>query len=122
MSNYLLTKAEYEVLEALWEFPQPVRTRHLLGRMLEKGKEWKRQTLNTLLFRLEEKGVIARRHGQVYSYMTQCELMQKQTKEILDNLYGGKIENFCAALAGTQKLPEEELKKLRELLDGWGKQ
>lgn len=120
MGNYLLTKAEYEVLEALWEFPAPVRTRYLLDRMLEKGKDWKRQTLNTLLFRLEEKGVITRKHGVVHSYMTQCELMQKQTRDILDSLYGGKIENFCAALAGTQKLPEDELKKLGQLLNGWG--
>lgn len=89
--------------------------------MTEKGKSWKRQTLNTLLFRLEEKKVIIRKRGEINSFLTESELMQTQTRRILADLYGGKLENFCAALAGSKNLPEEEVKRLYELIDGWGK-
>ena len=44
--------------------------------MKEKGKDWKRQTLNTLLFRLEEKGVIVRRRAYVWSVLSKEELLK----------------------------------------------
>lgn len=121
MESYILTNAEHDVMETLWESEKPVRTRYLLDKMSEKGKNWKRQTLNTLLFRLEDKGVITRRRGEIDNFLSESELMQTQTKRLLDNLYGGKLENFCAALAGSKNLPEEEVKRLYELIDGWGK-
>lgn len=121
MNNCILTQAEYEVMEALWESTEPVKTRILLEKMKEKGRDWKRQTLNTLLFRLEEKGVLNRRRGEIYGYLSESEIMQKRAKGILDDLYGGRIENFCAALAGNPDVSEEQKQKLTELMDGWGK-
>lgn len=121
MNSCLLTNAEYEVMEALWESDEPVKTRILLEKMKEKGRDWKRQTLNTLLFRLDEKGVLRRRRGEIYGYLSREDLMRKQTQGILDELYGGRIENFCAALAGNPDVSEEQKQKLAKLIDGWGK-
>ena len=52
--NHKITGAEREVMEVLWQRTEPMQTRELLEEMKERGKKWKRQTLNTLLFRLEE--------------------------------------------------------------------
>ena len=56
--NHKITGAEREVMEVLWQRTEPMQTRELLEEMKERGKKWKRQTLNTLLFRLEEKGIV----------------------------------------------------------------
>ena len=59
-ANHKITGAEREVMEVLWKYSEPLQTRELLEEMKERGKKWKRQTLNTLLFRLEEKGIVSR--------------------------------------------------------------
>ena len=90
--GYKITAAEREVVEVLWEYTEPVQTRELLDRMKEKGKDWKRQTLNTLLFRLEEKGVIVRRRAYVWSVLSKEELLKKQTEGILNDFYDGELK------------------------------
>lgn len=117
--SYRITKAEREVMEVIWEANEPVRTKNLLDKMKEKGRDWKRQTLNTLLFRLEEKGIVSRRRAYVEGALSEQELLQKQTQEILDDFYGGKLENFCAALVGNRTVKNEEVDKLYDLIDGW---
>lgn len=115
--GYKITAAEREVVEVLWEYTEPVQTRELLDRMKEKGKDWKRQTLNTLLFRLEEKGVIVRRRAYVWSVLSKEELLKKQTEGILNDFYDGELKNFCVALIGKTTLNEEEVDKLNALID-----
>ena len=59
-SSYKLADAELEVMRVLWENGGKLSTGDLLDQMKQRGKNWKRQTLNTLLARLEEKGVVNR--------------------------------------------------------------
>lgn len=119
--NYRITKAEREVMEVLWEAAEAVRTKVLLDKMKERGRDWKRQTLNTLLFRLEEKHVVNRRRAYVEAALSEHELLQKQTQEILDDFYGGKLENFCAAFVGGPTMKDEDVSKLYQLVDEWKK-
>lgn len=115
--QYSLTRAEQEVMEVLWEREGPVQTGELLERMRTEGRTWKRQTLNTILFRLEEKGIVSRSHAYVQAALTGEELLQKRTQNILDNFYEGKIGNFFAALTGNTHLKEEEADKLNDMID-----
>ena len=68
--NHKITDTEQSVMEVLWERSEAVATRELLELMKEKGRNWKRQTLNTLLFRLEEKGIVSR--TRAYAKATRC--------------------------------------------------
>lgn len=74
--NHKITGAEREVMEVLWRYSEPVQTKELLEQMKEKGRNWKRQTLNTLLFRLEEKGIVNRRRAYVQAALSEEELLQ----------------------------------------------
>lgn len=114
--NYKIADAERDVMEALWERSEAVATRELLDIMNQKGKNWKRQTLNTLLFRLEDKKIVIRKRGYVEPAFTETELLQKQTEGLLDNFYGGKLSNFCAALTGQDSISDEEAAKLEALI------
>ena len=114
---YSMAKTEKEIMEVLWEAGGPVQTGVLLERMRARGREWKRQTLNTLLVRLDEKGIVSRSHAYVQAALTREELRQKVTQDILDDFYGGKIGNFFAALTGHISLKDEEVDKLNELID-----
>ena len=104
-------------MEVLWEYSSPVLTRELLDRVNAGKRNWKRQTLNTLLFRLEEKGIVERKRAYVQAALSREELKQKQTQEILNDFYGGRLRNFCAALIGNTRIKEEEAEKLNDLID-----
>jgi len=115
--NNKITNAERDVMEVLWEHSELVQTCELLEEMKGKGRNWKRQTLNTLLFRLEAKGIVSRKRGYVQAALSETELRQRQTEGILDSFYDGKFENFCAALLGRDKLDEEETARLNSLIE-----
>lgn len=115
--THKITDAEREVMEILWNASEAVQTRTLLDLMKEKGKNWKRQTLNTILFRLEEKGVVSRKRAYVQAALSSEELLQAQTQEMLDEQYGGKVGNFFAALAGKAKLTAEDMGRVEALLE-----
>lgn len=115
--SYKLADAEQEVMQALWERGEAVSTGDLLELMNARGKKWKRQTLNTLLARLEEKGVVSRRRAFVEARISEQDLLKLQTKEILDNFYGGELKNFCAALIGNASLNDDDVDSLNALID-----
>lgn len=114
--SYKIADAERDVMEVLWAHPEAVATRELLDIMNKNGKNWKRQTLNTLLFRLEDKKIVIRKRGYVEPALTEAELFQKQTEELLDSFYGGKLRNFCAALTGKDSISDEAADKLDALI------
>lgn len=114
---YSMAKTEKEIMEVLWEVGGPVQTGVLLEHMRARGRDWKRQTLNTLLARLDEKGIVSRTHAFVQASLTREELRQKETQDILDDFYGGKIGNFFAALTGHICLKDEEVDKLNDLIE-----
>lgn len=115
--SHKITETELCVMEVLWERSDAVATRELLELMENKGKKWKRQTLNTLLFRLEEKGVVSRTRAYVKAAMSREEILQAQTQEILDEYYGGKPVNFLIALMGSANVTAEDAAKLDALLE-----
>lgn len=116
--NHKITDTEQSVMEVLWERSEAVATRELLELMKEKGRNWKRQTLNTLLFRLEEKGIVSRTRAYAKAAMSREELYQVQTREILDDFYGGKLSNFVAALVGSTNMTAEDADRVEALLEG----
>lgn len=112
VKDYKVTEAERAVLEVLWEHVEPMQTAELLEQMKQRGRDWKRQTLNTLLSRLDNKEVVNRKRGYVQAALSEEGLLMKQTQGILDNLYGGKLENFCIALLGNSNVKDEDIAQL----------
>lgn len=112
-----LAGAEQEVMEALWANGGMLSTSKLLENMNGSGKNWKRQTLNTILARLEEKGCVSRPRAFVKASISKKDLLRLQTREILDNFYEGKLKNFCAALIGDARLEDDEVESLNAMID-----
>lgn len=96
--KHQLAKTEYEIMCLLWQHPGRIKTKEVLGKMNLSGKNWKRQTLNTLLYRLDQKQLVERTHAYVESIASKERLLQLQTQDMLDDLYGGEYLNFIAAL------------------------
>lgn len=116
-SKYSVSDTEWEVLKMLWSHGEAIKQSELLVLAEKKGKKWKRQTLNTFLFRLEEKGLIRREHARTTPLYSEEEYRALLMRESIDNLYGGKFSNLLASFMKQNVLSEEELEELRQLLD-----
>lgn len=114
---YNASVAEREVLEKLWDQEGGVKQSQLLAAFEADGKEWKRQTLNTFLARLEEKGLITREKRIVKPRYTREEYYNKQMKKAIDEMYGGRLSNFVAAFVKQNTLKESEAEELIRILE-----
>lgn len=115
-ADYQISKSEREIMEVLWKCHSFIRTKELLDIMNSRGKEWKRQTLNTLLYRLENKKVVTRKHAYVEAAISEMELLQRQTQQMLDTLYDGEYTNFIAALTKNTQIDSEIKSTLDDLI------
>ena len=115
--KYNLSETECEIMEVLWEKKEFIKTHALLDLFNERGKNWKRQTLNTFLIRLEEMDLITRDRSVVKASGTRAEYQKLQSREILDELYDGNMGTFCMALTGKEHISETDKKELQDLIE-----
>ena len=111
--RYELSRTEKEIMEFLWENNCPVRTGEIMDYFTQnKGRDWKRQTLNTMLIRLEDKEVIDRRRGIVEAKYTKDQLDHIECKDFVKNKFNDKLSNFITSYYSGEKIPNDEAKDL----------
>lgn len=115
-SKYNVTEAEWEVLKMLWKQDQGIRQSQLLELFEKAGKQWKRQTLNTFLVRLEEKALVKREGGLVWAVYGEEEFSYLLMKEGIEQLYQGKFSRFVAAFSKRNMIDEEDERELLEMI------
>lgn len=122
-----LSDSELEVMDVLWRADKALTFGELLDYFnSHKEKPWKKQTLNTFLYRMHKKGLLNVEYdgmGKKYEpAMTQSEYKIAETKAFLHKNYKGSIVEMIVAFSGSEKLEEDEIKDLKELLEEWGKE
>lgn len=89
-----VSDAELEVMEMLWDQKSAIKQSQLLTLFNEDGKTWKRQTLNTFLSRLEDKGLIKRENRLVEPLCGREEYYNMQMKAVIERMYGGSSKSI----------------------------
>ena len=117
--KYYMSEAERDVMEVLWTFPEGVNQSVLLKAVNAAGKDWKRQTLNTFITKLKEKGLVNRENRYVTAAMDKQAYGNWQIEEVVKEVYDGKISAFMLAFAKDQKLTKEDKKELEKILEAY---
>lgn len=112
-----ISNAELMVMEKLWEQEDSIKQSQLLALFEADGKTWKRQTLNTFLSRLEDKGLVRRANRVVEAVCSRDEFSYTQVKAAIDCLYGGQLSDFMIAFAQNSKITEKNRKELLRILE-----
>ncbi|MCI8601197.1 MAG: BlaI/MecI/CopY family transcriptional regulator [Oscillospiraceae bacterium] len=114
-----ISDAELEVMEAVWQLPDPCTSAQLQTALSKKN--WKQTTLLTFLTRLTEKGLLTtKKQGKQNLYspaLSREGYLARETRSFLAGLHGGSLRSFIAALNAGEKLQEEELDELRSWLE-----
>ena len=115
-----LTKAEFELMEAVWQTPSPI-TSNRIKENLANGKAWKATTILTLLGKLIDKNYIqAQKQGKFYEYtilISKEEYLRQETQGFLQKLYQGSLKNMLATLYREDSLTETEIAEMKDWFD-----
>lgn len=110
-----ISNAELEVMKILWREQASVPFSDIRSE-LQKAKGWEKSTINTLIRRLVEKGVISAEKRGVTQYspnITEKEYKLSEEQNLINKLYNGSAKNFVAALCHRGELTEDDIDELK---------
>lgn len=120
MGNAILGQSEWIIMEKLWE--QQPRTIMQLFHSLEVDPGWSKSTVNTLLGRMVDKGIIdyedSGKARQYYPKIRREEAALAETEHLLSRVYKGSVGMMMSTLVRKRDLTKEEIQELYDILDG----
>ena len=115
-----ISEAELEVMQVLWKNGES--TSLEIIKEVTKKKEWKNNTIMTLVSRLVNKEFIKviRDKGNLLLYkpiISEYDYKSKETNNFIEKLYEGSINNMLVAFAKSKKLSKKDLEDLMNLIE-----
>lgn len=110
-------ESEYRFCLILWE-NEPIKSTDL-AKICEKELGWKKATTYTVIKRLSERSVLKNENAVVTSIVSKEEIQQAQMDELLEKTFEGSMPAFIAAFAKRQKLSDDEIRKLQDMIDSY---
>src|SRR3954451_13217241 len=114
-----LSPAQREIMEIVWERGEV--TANEVRRVLSRTRKVARNTVRTLLERMEDKRWLKHRaEGRSFLYTAarpRHDSVGQKVREIIETFCGGSPETLVAALLDYRGLRPDELERIRQLLD-----
>lgn len=112
--------AEFDVMEAVWRMDPPIHPAELLSAL---GKEWKPQTLFSLLSRLVDRGFLRTekqgRERVFYPVVRREDYVKAETDSFLKRYHRGSFASLVSTLYGDKPISQEEAESLSKWLEEW---
>ena len=117
-----LTFTEQLIMKCIWDAGEDLPVSEILDRVREKyGKDYAYPTVSTFLTHLKEKGYVScykKSHAfQYHPLVAEQEYRKLQMEEYQKYCFDGSAYQFVSTFLENQKLSDEDVKKLKELLD-----
>ena len=118
-----LSKAEFEVLDALW-INSPATASQIIERLSD-DKQWHEKTIKTLLGRLVKKGALSfEKDGRQYIYtpcIKRADYTLKESKNFIERFFSGRIAPLVSGFAKSEQLSQQDINELKKVIDDWEK-
>ncbi|MCL2151209.1 MAG: BlaI/MecI/CopY family transcriptional regulator [Coriobacteriia bacterium] len=115
-----LSEAESEIMEIVWGEGQPLTSTFILEHLT--SRTWALSTVMTALARLCEKGYLqcdrSTRTNLYSALISNEEYLEQESSEFLRKMHQNSIASMVTALNNSGAISEDEIAKLREILDG----
>lgn len=117
-----ISEAEYEVMKIVWKYA-PINTNEITEKLLATSS-WSAKTIQTLIKRLVNKGVLTyEKNSRVFVYtpvVKESEYISQKSNSFLNRYYDGDITAMLSAYIQNDKLSKTEIETLRALLSKRG--
>ena len=114
-----LFDSELKVMNVLWR--EGDTTAKHISDVLKKETGWTMNTTYTLIKRCIKKGAIERfePNFMCHALIPKEEVQEAETNELIDKIFDGSASNLFAALLNNQKIPAEQIKRLKQIVEEW---
>ena len=113
-----ISEAEFEVMKIIWKHA-PISTNEITDKLTQTTK-WSPKTIQTLIKRLVNKGVLSyEKQSRVFVYtplIEEKEYIGLKSRSFLKRYFDGDITAMLSAYIEDDKLSESEIDTLRSLL------
>jgi predicted transcriptional regulator len=112
-------ESEYRFCLILWE-NEPIKS----SKLVELCKEqlgWKPTTTYTVIKRLSERGILKNENTIVTSLVTKEEVQATELNEMVKKTFEGSLPAFIAAFTKHQKISDEDINALQQMIDNYRK-
>lgn len=114
-----LTEVQREIMELIWERGEATVTE--IWNALPNGRALARNTVQTTIVRLEEKGWLTHREqGQAFVYSAERPRkvsLGSRVSQMVDRLFAGSAEEMVTALIEYRGLSADEAERIRQMID-----
>lgn len=122
MRKISLSDGEWKLMGRLWE--RSPRTITELTGALREETGWSKNTIITMLSRLEAKGAVRHEEGErakaYYPAVDRETAARAETESFLGKIYGGSLGLLVSTMAAGRALTEEDLAELAAILEKGG--
>lgn len=112
-------ESEYRFCLILWEH-EPVKSSELVT-LCKEQLGWKPTTTYTVIKRLSERGVLKNEKTVVTSLVSKDEVQAAEINEMVEKTFEGSLPAFIAAFTKHQKISEEEIDAVQQMIDRYRK-
>lgn len=112
-------ESEYRFCLILWEHA-PIKSRELVN-LCKEQLGWKPTTTYTVIKRLSDRGVLKNENTIVSALVTKDEVQAAQINEMVEKTFEGSLPAFIAAFTKYQKISEEEVDAVQQMIDRYRK-
>lgn len=120
--SIILQQSEWIIMEKLWE--ESPRTIMQLYHALKENPGWSKSTVNTLLGRMVDKGILYYQEGkkakQYFPKINREDAALAETESLLDRVYKGSVSMMMNTLVKKKNFSKEEIEELYGILKGLG--
>lgn len=117
-----LSAGEWKLMNRLWAH-SPMTIMELTAAIQEETG-WTRNTVITMLSRLEAKGAVRYEHGErakrYYPILEQKDAARSETESFLNRVYGGSLGLMMSAMVESQGMTETDIAELSAILEQAG--
>ncbi len=110
-----LPDAEFEIMKVVWANDPPITT-NIIMEQLGKEKEWKAQTVITLLLRLVKRGFVkTEKVGKERSYfpiITKEDYLKFESSDFIKKFHENSFANLVTTLYNDKKIKDSDLDEL----------
>lgn len=114
-----ISDAEFEVMNIIWKYA-PINTNDIVERLSE-DKKWQPKTIQTMLFRLEKKGVITHeKESRVFVYSPVIEkkaYLEAAGKTFVNRFFDGALNQMVVSFLNQNELTSKDINDLQAILD-----
>jgi predicted transcriptional regulator len=114
-----LPDAEFDIMKVVWAHEPPVTT-NIIMRQLGNEREWKAQTIISLMLRLVERGFIrTEKNGKERTYFPLVgkeDYLRFETGGFIERFHGNSLAGLVAALYDGNKINDRDLDELAQWL------